>query len=180
MIEDIGADKSEIIDAIHAGANQSEIARLERAIWRLFDRASGIDRLIRERDALLAKQDLSYAHGFRAGWNAGATYENCQAVEWPRKAHGDPEKYIKQLAAMDQRISDAREAAKENVARGRGNRMAVRRSGEDAEAQEGVGADRPTESRVSASSPKRRKPANYISPLSKNHPSYRKQKFGRK
>ena len=69
-----------------------------------------LERVSRERDALLAKQDLSYAHGFRAGWNAGATYENCQAVEWLRKAHGDLEKYIKQLAAMDQRISDARKA----------------------------------------------------------------------
>ena len=75
---------------------------------------------------------------------------------------------------------NAREAAKENVSRGRGNRMAVRRSGEDAEAQDEAGTDRPAVSRVSASSPNRRKPANYISPLSKKHPGYRKQKFGRK
>ena len=75
---------------------------------------------------------------------------------------------------------NAREAAKENVARGRGNRMAVRRSGEDAEAQDEAGVDRPAVSRVSAPSPKRRKPAGYVSPLRKQHPGYRKPKFGRK
>lgn len=75
---------------------------------------------------------------------------------------------------------NAREAAKENVARGRGNRMAVRRSGEDAEAQDEAGDGYPAVSRVSASSPKRRKPAGYVSPLSKHHPAYRKPKFGRK
>lgn len=52
MPEGIGATKSEIIDAIHAGANQSEIARLERAIWRLFDRVSGLERKIKEAQRL--------------------------------------------------------------------------------------------------------------------------------
>jgi hypothetical protein len=52
---------------------------------------------------------------------------------------------------------NAREAAKENVARGRGNRMAVRRSSEDAEAGSVAdGVDRPLPRSASASSPKRR------------------------
>lgn len=71
MPEGIGATKSEIIDAIHAGANQSEIARLERAIWRLFDRTSGIDRLIKDRQRLRnALQQIANGDGIY-GMQAG-------------------------------------------------------------------------------------------------------------
>lgn len=74
-----------------------------------------------------------------------------------------------------------REAAKETRALGRGNRLSVKRhSGEDAPVDSADGVDRPLPSRERASSPKRRKPEGYVSPLSKKSPGYRKQKFGRK
>mgnify|MGYP001445137365 CR=1 FL=1 len=50
--EGIGATKSEIIDAIHAGADQADIARLEGAVFRLFDRVSGLERMIKEAQRL--------------------------------------------------------------------------------------------------------------------------------
>ena len=38
---DFGCTKRELIDAIYAGANHADVARLEGAVWRLFDRVSG-------------------------------------------------------------------------------------------------------------------------------------------
>ena len=39
---DFGATKAEIIEAIHAGANRADLARLEGAVWRLFDRVNAM------------------------------------------------------------------------------------------------------------------------------------------
>ena len=39
---DFGATKAEIIEAIHAGANRADVARLEGAVWRLFDRVNAM------------------------------------------------------------------------------------------------------------------------------------------
>lgn len=52
-LTDFGATKAEIVDAIHAGANQADIARLEGAVWRLFDRVSGLKYFISARNDLL-------------------------------------------------------------------------------------------------------------------------------
>jgi hypothetical protein len=39
---DFGCTKRELIDAIHAGANRADVARLEGAVWRLFHCANGL------------------------------------------------------------------------------------------------------------------------------------------
>ena len=41
-MSDFGATKAEIIEAIHAGANRANVARLEGAVWRLFDRVNAM------------------------------------------------------------------------------------------------------------------------------------------
>jgi len=39
---EFGATKAEIIEAIHAGANRADVARLEGSVWRLFDRVNAM------------------------------------------------------------------------------------------------------------------------------------------
>jgi hypothetical protein len=41
-IADFGCTKNELIEAVHAGANRDDVARIEGAVWRLFDRVSGL------------------------------------------------------------------------------------------------------------------------------------------
>jgi hypothetical protein len=52
---DFGCTKSELIDAVHAGANRDDVARLEDAVWRLFDRVSGLRYFMDARTELLAE-----------------------------------------------------------------------------------------------------------------------------
>ena len=52
-LADFGATKAEIVDAVHAGANRADVARLEGAVWRLFDRVSGLGYFISARNDLL-------------------------------------------------------------------------------------------------------------------------------
>lgn len=54
-LEDLGATEFELIEAIHAGANVKDIARLEGAIWRLFDRAHALHYFMRVRNELQQK-----------------------------------------------------------------------------------------------------------------------------
>ena len=68
------------------------------------------ERLKSDRDAICDRQ---YALGFFAGWNAGVTYENCQAVQWPREQRGNPEMYLNILKAVEQRYAESRAAIKE-------------------------------------------------------------------
>jgi hypothetical protein len=58
----------------------------------------------------IAVHDRAYAYGFRAGWNEGVQYEQCQEVKFERKASGDPESHLRTLASMDDRIASARAA----------------------------------------------------------------------
>jgi hypothetical protein len=41
-MSEFGATKAEIIEAIHAGANRADVARLEGSVWRLFDRVNAM------------------------------------------------------------------------------------------------------------------------------------------
>ena len=54
-LEDLGATKLELIEAIHGGANVKDILRLEAAIWRLFDRAHALHYFMRVRNELQQK-----------------------------------------------------------------------------------------------------------------------------
>jgi predicted DNA-binding protein (UPF0251 family) len=58
----------------------------------------------------VAVHDRAYAYGFRAGWNEGVMYEQCQEVQFERKASGNPQAHLNVLAAMDDRIAAARAA----------------------------------------------------------------------
>lgn len=51
---ELGATKHELLSAIEAGANRDDIDRMSRAIWRLFDRADGLRRVMEHRDQLAA------------------------------------------------------------------------------------------------------------------------------
>ena len=56
-LEDLGATKFELIEAIHAGANVKDVLRLEAAIWRLFDRAHALHYFMRVRNELQQKNN---------------------------------------------------------------------------------------------------------------------------
>jgi hypothetical protein len=54
-IADFGCTKNELIEAVHAGANRDDVARIEGAVWRLFDRVSGLRYFMDARTSLLAE-----------------------------------------------------------------------------------------------------------------------------
>jgi hypothetical protein len=54
-IADFGCTKIELIEAVHAGANRDDVARIEGAVWRLFDRVSGLRYFMDARTSLLAE-----------------------------------------------------------------------------------------------------------------------------
>jgi predicted nuclease with TOPRIM domain len=54
-IADFGCTKNELIEAVHAGANRDDVARIEGAVWRLFDRVSGLRYFMDARNSLLAE-----------------------------------------------------------------------------------------------------------------------------
>lgn len=51
---DIEATRDQLSSAIYAGANQADIERLDRAVWKLFDRAHALRLTFRRIDALNA------------------------------------------------------------------------------------------------------------------------------
>jgi hypothetical protein len=54
-LSDFGCTKNELIEAVHAGANRDDVARIEGAVWRLFDRVSGLRYFMDARTSLLAE-----------------------------------------------------------------------------------------------------------------------------
>lgn len=88
---EFGATKAEIIEAIHAGANRADVARLEGAVWRLFDRVNAMP-------PRLSPELIAQLNKLATYLTAQGEYEACDLIDTvvarltqPARAGSDPE-----------------------------------------------------------------------------------------
>ena len=73
IVDDVECTREQLCMAVDAGADQADIARLHRAVWKLFDRASAL-RLVFRRIDLLAARVIELEAALRAIASHG---DNC-------------------------------------------------------------------------------------------------------
>jgi hypothetical protein len=116
-IADFGCTKNELIEAVHAGANRDDVARIEGAVWRLFDRVSGLRYFMDARTSLLAELENEKRQNRAAALRLSELErENAALREAVQKIHNHLSDYIDAKKTVDVSIAVAFETARAALA----------------------------------------------------------------